>query len=214
MDTGTVEEKEEIANEEDSMEDILVSIRDIIAEENNPEGPKEEMAETMEEAMEEIKEAEAASSPEEAPANPPAEETEEEALELTDVVEEPESKEAAEEPAAAEAPKEEEATEAAEEKDVLNDIDEALGGATEDSAPSESLVSEKPAEQSTAAMKELVDNIPGPDIESKSFRGGNTVEDLVVETLKPMLSEWLDENLPTIVENIVQKEIKKLVPRD
>lgn len=47
---------------------------------------------------------------------------------------------------------------------------------------------------------------------SLSFSGsGRTVEDLVVEMIRPMLREWLDENLPATVERIVQKEIRRLV---
>lgn len=45
---------------------------------------------------------------------------------------------------------------------------------------------------------------------SPSFRSGNTVEDLVLEALKPMLKEWLDANLPAIVERKVQKEVERI----
>src|SRR5687767_2590317 len=34
-----------------------------------------------------------------------------------------------------------------------------------------------------------------------------TLEDLVKEMLKPMLKSWLDENLPTLVERLVRAEI-------
>jgi uncharacterized protein len=33
------------------------------------------------------------------------------------------------------------------------------------------------------------------------------------EALKPMLKEWLDANLPGIVDGIVREEIKRLMPR-
>ena len=39
-----------------------------------------------------------------------------------------------------------------------------------------------------------------------------TLESIVVEALKPQLSAWLNANLPQIVQSIVEKEIKKLVP--
>ncbi len=42
-----------------------------------------------------------------------------------------------------------------------------------------------------------------------------TVEDIVTEILKPQLKEWLDQNLPSIVKTIVEKEVKKLIsPED
>ncbi len=42
---------------------------------------------------------------------------------------------------------------------------------------------------------------------------GRPVEELVMEQLKPMLREWLDENLPTIVERIVEREVRYLSRR-
>ena len=35
-----------------------------------------------------------------------------------------------------------------------------------------------------------------------------TLEDVVRETLSPMLKSWLDENLPCVVERMVQAEIE------
>lgn len=40
----------------------------------------------------------------------------------------------------------------------------------------------------------------------------SVLENLVIEALKPQLTNWLNANLPDIVRNIVEKEIKKLVP--
>jgi cell pole-organizing protein PopZ len=37
-----------------------------------------------------------------------------------------------------------------------------------------------------------------------------TLEDVVRETLRPMLKSWLDENLPGVVERIVQAEIERV----
>jgi uncharacterized protein len=42
------------------------------------------------------------------------------------------------------------------------------------------------------------------------FRSGATVEDLVVEALKPELKQWLNTHLPSIVERMVSAEIKKI----
>jgi len=41
-------------------------------------------------------------------------------------------------------------------------------------------------------------------------RGGETVEGLVYQILKPMLREWIDRNLPGIVEGMVAAEIRKM----
>lgn len=40
-----------------------------------------------------------------------------------------------------------------------------------------------------------------------------TLEDIVKDLLRPMLKEWLDDNLPPLVEGLVEKEIAKLVTR-
>ena len=45
---------------------------------------------------------------------------------------------------------------------------------------------------------------------SLTFRSGTTVEDLILEALRPMLKEWLDAHLPQTVERIVQREIHRL----
>lgn len=37
-----------------------------------------------------------------------------------------------------------------------------------------------------------------------------TIEELMKEMLRPMLKAWLDENLPDLVERLVQAEIKRL----
>jgi hypothetical protein len=40
-----------------------------------------------------------------------------------------------------------------------------------------------------------------------------TVEQFLAELLSPMLKEWLDRNLPEIVERVVEQEVKKLARR-
>ena len=50
---------------------------------------------------------------------------------------------------------------------------------------------------------------PGPALGD----GGKTIEDLVKEMLRPMLKEWLDKNLPPMVERYVEREISRLTRR-
>ncbi|MCE2510579.1 MAG: DUF2497 domain-containing protein [Alphaproteobacteria bacterium] len=40
-----------------------------------------------------------------------------------------------------------------------------------------------------------------------------TLEDIVKELLRPMLREWLDQNLPSITEKLVRKEIERAARR-
>ena len=44
-------------------------------------------------------------------------------------------------------------------------------------------------------------------------RGNITIEDLVREQLRPMLKEWLDAHLPSVVDRLVRAEIERLVGR-
>ena len=37
-----------------------------------------------------------------------------------------------------------------------------------------------------------------------------SLEDVVRETLRPMLKSWLDENLPRVVERMVQAEVERV----
>lgn len=41
-------------------------------------------------------------------------------------------------------------------------------------------------------------------------QGGRTIEDLVKELMRPMLKSWLDENLPGLVERLVRAEIERV----
>ncbi len=76
------------------------------------------------------------------------------------------------------------------------------------------ILSDDIANKSSKAIQNLLNNIPRPDIDSPAFRSATTLEDVVIEMVKPMLKEWLDKNLEVVVRDIVEKEIKKIIPRD
>ena len=42
---------------------------------------------------------------------------------------------------------------------------------------------------------------------------GRTLEDIVVDMLKPMVKDWLDANLPAIVEDKVEEEVQRVARR-
>lgn len=80
----------------------------------------------------------------------------------------------------------------------------------------ESLLSETTLAAAAAALHALDDaNKPAvvPLPHYVGFRSGTTVEDLMMESLKPLIKDWLDTNLPSIVERLVEKEIRKLANR-
>jgi len=79
----------------------------------------------------------------------------------------------------------------------------------------EGLVSDEAAQAAMAALKPIMEgnskDYSIPHIPSSALRSGNTVEDLVLEALRPMLKAWLDEHLPLIVQKIVEREVRRLV---
>ena len=46
------------------------------------------------------------------------------------------------------------------------------------------------------------------DRATQVYAGGPTIEDLVREEFRPLLKEWLDANLPPMVERLVRVEIE------
>ncbi len=79
-------------------------------------------------------------------------------------------------------------------------------------APDESLVSPATAQASTAALARLTRAV-APEERPVAPTSGRTIEELVIELLRPQLKEWLDQNLAPLVERVVEQEIKKLARR-
>lgn len=73
--------------------------------------------------------------------------------------------------------------------------------------PAAELVSPVAASASRDALAALSAMVVKPDAP------GNTLEGLVRDMLKPMLKDWLDANLPELVEKLVSKEIARISSR-
>jgi uncharacterized protein len=80
----------------------------------------------------------------------------------------------------------------------LDEDDRLVSAATE--SASVSALSQLSA---LGAGRDQLGNLPLGD-------AGRTLEDLVRELLKPMLRDWLDANLPQLVERLVQDEIRRM----
>jgi cell pole-organizing protein PopZ len=48
---------------------------------------------------------------------------------------------------------------------------------------------------------------------SQVYRGGPSIEDVVREEIRPILKDWLDTHLPPLVERLVRAEIERVVNR-
>jgi hypothetical protein len=179
----------EQTSQEPTMEEILASIRRIISEDDAPGGEEAEAAPAEAEA-EPV--AEAAAEPEPEPEPEPA------AAEP-----EPVAVAAAPEP---EPVVEEEALELTEKVETHGDLDVFTAPAAEPAAqpaPTESLVSEHVATAAASSFGALSAAITMP-------KGDRTLEDVVRELLRPLLQQWLDENLPGIVQQAVEAEVERI----
>jgi uncharacterized protein len=76
-------------------------------------------------------------------------------------------------------------------------------------APDHGLVSEPVATIAADVFSQLSPAKVFPEV----FASGNSVEALVVAMLRPMLKEWLDANLPRIVEDKVETEVARIARR-
>ena len=98
------------------------------------------------------------------------------------------------------------------EADDILDLQEEEEGA--DPAPaSPDLVSEASADAARQSLDALTAAV-APAVAAATVAApaiaGRTMEDVVVDALRPMLKQWLDANLPPLVEAMVAKEISRI----
>lgn len=237
----------EPAQKEPTMEEILSSIRKIIADDD---APAEEAAEAAPAAEEEFDVFETSEEPSAAPADDlmatePVE-SEEDVLAAISASMDEFGEELDAEPTEFEAAPEPEM--ASDEMDFATDEDEFSAFAEndfdgvedfaeaedsfelvedepvmEDLAPlpepepvieEEAPMSAKPAPLTDSATVTAAAGSLGKLLSSVEFgqdgEANNTLEGLVREMLRPMLKDWLDENLPAIVEKQVEAEVKRI----
>jgi len=204
--------------QEPTMEEILASIRRIISEDDAP-AEAAPIAAAPEPAPAPAPEPEPAPSPalmDETPSVQEPEAVEDDVLELTDTYEAP-------------------ATESIGDLDVsaaepdpfpAEPVSESVFAAPAEvhtpehpSVPKtnyDSLVGESAAASAASAFAGLAASFQKPATPAGAgapdlnFVSGNSVEAMVAEMLRPMLKEWLDANLPAIVEAQVRKEVERI----
>lgn len=174
---------------EPSMEEILASIRRIISDEKEPA---------------------AAAASTDAPGP-------DDVLELTQMVQEDGSVVDIGSTAAADAPMEtvkepEMAQPQAEERKQPEFVPEVKEVKKEDS-----LVSDQAVSAATSSLAALASTVQIERLASMPVtplgNAGRTLEDIVVELMRPILKEWLDKNLPALVDRHVQKEVERIARR-
>ena len=180
---------------EPSMEEFLASIRRIIAEDGDAAAS-----------------AQGAAPPLPSMSGGPRQD---EVLELTEVVEEDGSvvsigaKSAAPEPPPAPKPPPQPAVFEPDEQELPPPLPREMMNVDDN----ERLISAEAAAASVASLSQLAasrsSSSRGEDVLVSA--GGRTIEELVCEMLRPLLKTWLDDNLPQLVERLVQDEINRLV---
>ncbi|MBP5534889.1 MAG: DUF2497 domain-containing protein [Alphaproteobacteria bacterium] len=77
------------------------------------------------------------------------------------------------------------------------------------------LLSEEAVQASTDRLSRLIDSVSQEKKQAPvaTVSNSNNLEDIVITLLRPYLKEWLDANLPTLVEKVVQKEVEKLAKK-
>ncbi|WP_338426585.1 DUF2497 domain-containing protein [Sphingopyxis kveilinensis] len=101
------------------------------------------------------------------------------------------------------------------EADDILDLQDEEDRVTADDAPeaADELVSEASADaarQSLEALTAVVAPAVAAATTAAPAVAGRTMEDVVLDALRPMLKEWLDANLPALVETMVAKEISRI----
>ncbi|MDB5674635.1 MAG: hypothetical protein JWM65_1617 [Sphingomonas bacterium] len=169
---------------EPSMEEILSSIKRIIAEEGDG-------------AMAAAR-ARRQARPVPAPLPEPEQYDDEEILELSDPVTAEAETEAASEQQAASEPRF-----APSEPAPVAAVPAAAPAPA--AAPVSSLLSPRTAEATRGPLDALSRMVIKPEV-----AGSDTLEGMVREMIRPMLREWLDANLPLMVESMVAREISRI----
>lgn len=194
---------DKIPNEEPSMEEILASIRRIISEDGAEERKPPDTR-----AAEKSPATQARRVADEAAAGTLAE-VAEEVLELTDEVDDQGNVVAASEPEAKSPDEEELPVE-------MSDPQSEEAAVSVPSQPAEPLMEVSSKEAAAGAFAALESQVGFGLAEQSAQRitpGGRTIEDHVLEMLRPMLREWLDEHLPQMVQRLVQREIDRIIHR-
>jgi len=213
-------------SQEPPMEEILASIRRIIAEDDADKSvphPAERTADTLASSASDARDdgethsapsevappREPRLSPTDAPAGAPRASRSSTILDLTQSMVSPGARPT--EPASGSS----RAPEASSQPDPFEAHDARFDDAAAPQAPagdtqSTALPGKEPGSLISSATSAAVDSAFNALAETVLVQNARTLEDLVREMLRPMLKVWLDDNLPGLVERLVRAEIERV----
>lgn len=91
----------------------------------------------------------------------------------------------------------------------LTDIAEFTSKNTSADGP-DALTSSDVQEKAKIEFKKFAESIASVGIKEEQE---DSLDDMVNKIMKPLIKDWLDNNLPRIVEKVISDEIKRLVPK-
>ena len=91
----------------------------------------------------------------------------------------------------------------------LTDIAEFTNKNTSADSP-DALTSSDAQEKAEIEFKRFAESIASVGIKEEQM---DSLDDRVNKIMKPLIKDWLDNNLPRIVEKVISDEIKRLVPK-
>ena len=97
--------------------------------------------------------------------------------------------------------------------EVIDTPKEKAETVIQDTKTQDNLISEDTARDTANTLKYFAQTSRTAIQENKKPKN-NAIEELVIEMMKPQLKKWLDENLPKLVQELVEKEIRRLIPDD
>lgn len=202
-------QKNKAAHQEPSMEDILASIRRILAEDTGGTAEKEAVARGAN--VQEVPPVEPVEPPAPRQPEPVAEEPAEPEtpFEIEEPYAEPADAMFQEEEVPSQEPIEDE-EDLVEEEDQEEEVFELTPNMK--AKPERALISHNAVDSATDVLSQLARAI----LDRRDIAVGTrdvTLESMVRTMLRPLLKEWLDRNLPYLIERLVKKEIDLMVNR-
>lgn len=171
--------------QEPSIEEILSSIRQIISDDED---------DSVDEAPV-------------APAPEPEPEEEDDVLDLTEVVGEPAADEDSTPVEEMDIAWDEPEAEPPAPKSEPEPVRESPPAAEKQAQSKDSIMTDQAASATLEGFSALLGNLA---VERGSHPAGITLEDIVRELMRPMLRDWLDQNLPPLIEKLVREELERL----
>ena len=201
--------------QEPTMEEILASIRRIISEDDAPAETATAAAapEPEPQAAPEAEPVVSSALMDETPSRQLPESSEEDVLELTEAYEPPVAESIGDLDVSAPEPEPEPFPAAPVSESVFAAEPVEVHTPEHPSIPTtsyDSLVGDSAAASAASAFAGFASTLKKPEPADVTFPSGPTIDEMVRGLLRPMLKEWLDANLPAIVETQVRKEVERI----